>query len=172
MAKRSYIAVVVLALAACSAQQKAEVTETTFKNDQQRNEMLEATLRVMDAHPEYVDELFRLSRSHPRTLDRLFANTARAMADPEFSDRVANHLVAHPRGLERVMIETLDAAKDKPDAQQAIVSAMEARSRVAARFLVDRPRQLATVSEAIVRQAVDDPHTKDKMVEMLKKVID
>jgi hypothetical protein len=70
------------------------------------------------------------------------------------------------------MIATLDTAKDKPDAQQAIVSAMEARSRIAARFLVDRPCQLATVSEAIVRQAVDDPNTKDKMVEMLKKVID
>jgi hypothetical protein len=113
-----------------------------------------------------------MSRSHPRTLNRLFANTARAMADPEFSDRVANHLVAHPRGLERVMIETLDAAKNKPDAQQAIVSAMEARSQLAARFLVDRPRQLATVSESIVRQAIDDPHTKDRMVEMLKQVID
>jgi hypothetical protein len=172
MPKRSYIAVVVLALAACSAQQKAEVTETTFKNDRQRTEMLEATLRVMDAHPEYVDELFRLSRSHPQTLNRLFANAARAMADPGFSERVAKQLVAHPRGLERVFIETLDAAKDKPAAQQAIVSAMEARSRVAARFLVERPRQLATVSEAIVRQAVDDPNTKDKMLEMLKQVTD
>jgi predicted glycoside hydrolase/deacetylase ChbG (UPF0249 family) len=87
MPKRSYIAVVAFTLVACSAQQKAEVTETTFKNDQQRTEMLEATLRVMDAHPEYVDELFRLSRSHPRTLNRLFANTARAMESPSFRTR-------------------------------------------------------------------------------------
>jgi hypothetical protein len=161
-----------LALPACSARQKAEITETTFESDKQRREMLEATLRVMDEHPDYVDELFRLSHSHPRTQDRLLANTARAVADREFAERVAAHLVAHPKGLRQIMMATLDAAKPKPEAQQAIVDAMEGRARVAARFLVDHPRELATVSEAIVRQALDDPNTKDKMTEMLKQVID
>ncbi|HEY0480761.1 MAG TPA: hypothetical protein VGD37_24775 [Kofleriaceae bacterium] len=171
MSKRSCIVLAALAVAACSARQKAEITETTFENDKQRTEMLEATLRVMDAHPDYVDELFRLSRAHPRTQNRLFANTARAVADPEFADRVAAHLVAHPHGLERIMMATLDAAKTRPEAQQAIVGAMAGRAPVAARYLVDHPRQLATVSEAIVRQAIADPNTKEKMTEILKQVI-
>jgi hypothetical protein len=172
MSNRMAIVFVALALLACSARQKAEITETTFESDKQRREMLEATLRVMDEHPDYIDELFQLSHSHPRTQDRLFANTARALADREFAERVAAHLVAHPKGLERIMMATLDAARTKPRAQRAIVDAIEGRARVAARFLVDHPRELATVSEAIVRQALDDPNTKDKMTEMLKEVID
>jgi hypothetical protein len=86
---RPSLMLVVLALVACSARQKAKVTETAFENDEQRTEMIEATLRVMDAHPEYVDELFRMSRAHPRTQNRLFANTAAAVADPGFAQRVA-----------------------------------------------------------------------------------
>lgn len=172
MPNRTCIALAALALSACTTGQKAEIAETTFESDKQRRELLEATLRVMDEHPDYVDELFRMSRSHPRTQNRLFANTARAMANPEFSERVAAHLVAHPRGLERIMMATLDAARDKPEAQQAIVDAMERRARVAARILVDHPDELATVSEAIVRQAIDDPNTRGKMTEILKQVID
>jgi hypothetical protein len=162
----------VLGLSACSAHQKAELTETTFESDEQRGQMIEATLRVMDAHPEYVDELFRRSRAHPGTQDRLFENTAMAVDDPAFARRVANHLVAHPRGLERIMLETLDAAKRKPTAQQAIVDAMVGRADLAARFLVDRPRQLAAVSEAIVTRAMEDPNAKAKMTELVKRLID
>jgi hypothetical protein len=171
MLRRLPIALV-LALVACSARQKAGVTETAFENDKQRSEMIEATLRVMDAHPEYVDELFRMSRTHPRTQSRLFSNTAAAVADPDFAQRVARHLVAYPRGLERIMIETLDAARGKPDAQRAIVDAIEGRADVAAAYLVEHPRELATVSEAIVKRAMDDPDTKGKMAELVKRLVD
>jgi hypothetical protein len=69
------------------------------------------------------------------------------------------------------MIETLDAAKERPVAQQAIVAAMDKRAQLAARFLVDHPPELATISEAIVKQAIDDPNTKGKMTELVKQLI-
>jgi hypothetical protein len=158
--------------AACSTSSKAEITDKAMADDERRQEILEATLRVLDDNPAYVDELFKKTLRHPRTLDRFLANTARGLSDRELAERVGAHLTQHPNGLRRVMIETLDAAQKRPDAQLAIVDAMEARAKIAAKYLVDQPEKLATVSEAIVQQAIDDPNTKEKMTKLVKEIID
>ncbi len=124
----------------------------------------------MDEHPEYVDDMFRRTLQHPRVLERFLADTAATLHEPELAERTARHLVAHPRGLRRIMIETLDAARDRPRAQAAIVDAMESRADIAAQFLVDHPQQLATVSKAIVEEGLADPDTKGKMSEIVKEL--
>ena len=96
-----------------------------MENRERRREILEATLRVLDKHPSYVDEMFEISLRHRRTQDRLFANTARGVVKVDLARRVADQLVAHPDGLEQVMRQTLLAAKDKPEAQKAILNAMK-----------------------------------------------
>ena len=164
--------VLALALAACSTSSKAEITDKAMADTERRQEILEATLRVLDENPAYVDELFQKTLRHPRTLERFLANTARGLADKKLAERVSAHLVAHPKGLRQTMIETLDAAQKHPDAQLAIVDAMEARAKIAAKFLVAQPEKLAHVSEAIVQQAIDDPNTKDKMTTLVKEIID
>ncbi|MDB4962235.1 MAG: hypothetical protein JWP01_2234 [Myxococcales bacterium] len=170
---RSIAGVLAVALTlSCSTKSKAEVTESAMGDRQRRLEIMEATLRVLDQHPDYVDEFFVLALRHHPTLDRFLANTAVAVADKDRAERVARHLVMHPPGLRRVMIETLDAARNRPAAQAAIVDAIQARAEIAADFLVDHPEQLATVSKAIVEQAMEDPDTKDKMTELVKEIAD
>lgn len=164
--------VLLVLLFACSTSSKAQITEKAVADTERRHELFEATLRVLDEHPEYVDELFAQTLKHPRTLDRFLENTARTLPDREFAERVSAHLVAHPPGLRRVMIDTLDAARRKPAAQRAIVDAVEERAQIAARYLVKQPEKLATVTEAIVEQAIDDPDTKDKMKELVGELID
>lgn len=166
------VTAVALAGAACSPEGKAEITDQAFDDPGRRTEMLEATLRVLDAHPDYVDELFQLTLRHPRTLDRLLANTARGVEQRELARRVAGHLTAHPDGLREVMIATLDAARDRRKAQGAIVDAMEARAPQAAVYLVDHPTQMATVSRALVKEAVEDPQAREKMTALVKDLID
>ncbi len=165
-------AVLALLALSCGTKTKAEVTEAAMNDQGRRLELMEATLRVLDDNPEWVDEFFLLSLRHEPTLERFLANTAVAVADPERAARVARHLTRHPAGLRRVVIETLDAARKRPAAQRAIVDAIEERADLAADYLVSQPKKLATVSEAIVKQAMDDPETADKMKELVGELVD
>ena len=63
--------IALLALTACTVEQKEELAEESLDDPERRTEMTEAVLRVMDENPEYVDEFFRLARRHPDTFDRV-----------------------------------------------------------------------------------------------------
>lgn len=171
MTRSHLIAILSVALAAsCTTKQKAEITDEAMKDPERRREILEATLRVLDANPEYTDEMFQLARRH-KAFDRLLGNTAASVKDPELAQRVARQLVAYPDGLRTVMAETLEAAQNKPDAQLAIVEAMERRADIAAAYLVEHPKQLAEVSKALVRKAADHPDTAGQLKDVLKDMI-
>jgi hypothetical protein len=159
-----------LALSACSTEQKAKVSDVALDDPARRAEMMEAMLRVMDQHPEYVDEFFRYARRHPKTLDRFLDVTARNLTDPKLADRVAAKLTAHPRGLQSVFVHTLEAAK-QPAPRAAIAEAVETRANLAAAILVDHPKQFATISKAIVQEAMADPNTKGKLEDLVKELV-
>lgn len=165
-----YWLIAALVATACNTKQKAVATDEMYDDPGRRAEMLEATLRVMDEHPEYVDEMVRLTLRHPKTLKRQFEATARALSDDDVARMNAQALVAHPRGLERVMIETLDAAKEKPAAQRAIVDAMQQRSDVAAQMLVDRPKELGSISRSILQKAWANEDTKEILTQVIEQV--
>ncbi len=131
---RALIAVVALSLS-CSTKQKAEVSEATLQDRGRRTEMLEATLRVLDDNPAYVDQLFLLTLEHPKTLDRLLGNFTATLHDEALARRTARHLANHPRGLRLVIVETLDAAERKPEAREALVTALKDRAWVASRMM-------------------------------------
>lgn len=160
----------VLALTACTVEQKAELAEESLYDDERRTEMMEAILRVMDENPEYVDEFFRLARRHPPTLDRFLAVTARNLEDPKLAERVAAQLTEHPRGLQSILIHTLDAA-DKPESRAAIAEAIETRANRSAEILVEHPKQLATISKALIKQAMEHPDTSGQMKKLIKELV-
>lgn len=160
--------IALLALAACTVEQKEELAEESLDDPERRTEMTEAVLRVMDENPEYVDEFFRLARRHPETFDRALANTARHLTDPKLAARVAAQLVEHPAGLQNVIVQTLDAAK-APEPRAAIAEAIETRANRAAEILVEHPEQLATIGRAILQQAMADPAAKARMKKLVKE---
>ena len=136
-----------LLVTACSTHGKTEITDKAMADDNRRAQIIEATLRVMDAHPEYVDELYRQARLHDRTMNRFLADTARGLARPAFARQVAEHLVDHPEGLREVMIQTLDAARNKRDAQRAIVDAVAERPDEVAQYLKSSPDTLGKLKD-------------------------
>jgi hypothetical protein len=156
-------------LVACSTEQKQTISEQAMEDPERRKELLEATLRVLDRHPEYTDEMFQLALKH-ETFDRLLVNTASAVKDDKVAARVAKHLVGNPSGLTRVFVQTLDAAQDKPAAQAAIAEAMEQRADLAAAVLIQHPKQLATVSKALVAVAKENPETAGQLKEVVKNL--
>lgn len=165
-----YWLIAALAATACHAKQKAVATDEMYSDPGRRAEMLEATLRVMDEHPEYVDEMVRLTLRHPKTFKRQFEATARALSDDDVARMNAQALVAHPRALERVMIETLDAAKDKPAAQRAIVDAIQQRSDLAATMLVERPAELGSISRSLLQKAWASGNTRAILKQVIEQV--
>lgn len=160
--------IALLALTACTVEQKEELAEESLDDPERRAEMTEAVLRVMDENPEYVDEFFRLARRHPDTFDRALAITARHLTDPKLGERVAARLVESPAGLQSIIVQVLDAAEE-PEPRAAIAEAIETRANRAAEILVEHPKQLVTVGRAILEQAMSDREAKAHIKKLVKK---
>ena len=142
--------VLVLATACANDDRRTELTEEALNDPATRREVFEITLRALDDNPRYADELFEMAWRHP-ALDRLLRNTAESVEAGEMAERVARQLVRHPPGLRRVIIEAFTAAQDRPDAQLALVSALESEVQATRAYLAEHPEKDAAVRETLCR---------------------
>ena len=161
--------VVALLATACSSKPKPD---PGYDDPGRRADMLEATLRAMDEHPEYVDEMYRLTLRHPRTLQRMLDVAARSFADDDIASVGAQALVDRPRGLERTLVATMDAAKDNPAAQRAIVDGIQQRSDAISTMLVNSPRELGSILKSVFAAAWQQDETKTILQRELEQVRD
>jgi hypothetical protein len=137
------MAVAIVGLGGCGTTAKQGLIDESMRSSTQRRQSLEATLRVMDNHPEYVDEMYQATRRHPRTMERFLQNSARDLEDPALAKLTAELLVDNPRSLRQVLLSTVDAATAKPDAREAIATAVEERAVPMADIITDRPSALS-----------------------------
>jgi hypothetical protein len=146
------VALIALAAAfgACSAGTQRSAIETAWDNDEVRQESFEATLRILDEHPEYVEEFFAAAQRHPTALMKFLDITSRELVQDSLAEQTADRLVAHPPGLKNIMAATMHAASDKPEAQDAIAQAMEARPHDAAAVLIRREQAMRVTFAALI----------------------
>jgi hypothetical protein len=153
----------------CSVGQKKSVLTTAFHEDERRHEYFEATLRVLEEKPEYVDEFFAQASRHPKVMDRFVANTSRDLREEALAKMVAEHLVRNPESLRRVLLQTLEAAKDDPNARQAIAAAFEEKSAIATDILTDRPSAVGAALEGTVAAIADKPEARAAFLTAMQK---
>ncbi|MDB4997292.1 MAG: hypothetical protein JWM74_4724 [Myxococcaceae bacterium] len=140
---RTLACVTLAGLVGCGTTAKQGLIDESMRSSTQRRQSLEATLRVMDVHPDYVDEMYEATRRHPRTMERFLQSSARDLEDPALAKATADLLADNPRSLRQVLLATVDAAAAKPDAREAIASAVEERTAAMADIITDRPTALA-----------------------------
>ncbi|WP_257448595.1 hypothetical protein [Archangium lipolyticum] len=130
--------------------------DKAMKNEVERRELFEATLRVLDENPEYVDQLFRLLLGHRSSLNRFLAINASGLDDPQYAALMAHHLVRNPEPLTEVMVQVLEAAKDEPEAQRAVLTAIRAQKEEVAAQLLSDPETLSAVMGALAKRGSED----------------
>lgn len=154
---------------ACSPAQKRPVVATALDDPEMRRESFEATLRVLDANPQYVDELFQKTLAHPKTLDRLLQNTARQLRDEKLARHAARHLTAHPESLKMTLIASLDEMADQPDAMNATAAAIEERSDITARAMVQRETAVRRALRALLQEVQRNPKAEEYFLTALRE---
>lgn len=151
-----------LSLAACnpSVNTQRKVLDEVVDQQPARREAFEATLRVLDEHPEYVDEFFAQLLEHPPAMNRFLAVNASGLDDPQYAALMARHLVRHPEPLTETMVQVLIAAKDKPEAQQAMALAMEKQPALTSRTLTSRPAAVTATTRALLDALLERPDAR------------
>ena len=165
--RRLVLSVALPILTGCSAAAKKPLVETAFSDETQRRQTFEATLRVLDENPEYVDEFVALVLEHPKTLDRFLADTAVRLSDEELARKNALHLTNEPRSLRTVLVTTLEAAKDKPAAQQAISEAIAERPELSAAAIASRPETIEPSLHALLEVVLRRAETREAFLRAL-----
>jgi hypothetical protein len=160
-----------LSLVACrpSIHTRQTLLDEVVDNQPARWETFEATLRVLDEHPEYVDELFQQMLQHRPALNRFLAINASGLDDPQYAALMARHLVRHPRPLTEVMIQVLEAAKDKPEAQQAMALAMDRQAGLTAQTTASRTGTVVSSTRALLDVFSTDARARQAYLEVLQE---
>jgi uncharacterized coiled-coil protein SlyX len=163
--------VAAVALAACrpSINTRRALLDEVVDTEPSRRDTFEATLRVLDEHPEYIDELFKLMLEHPTTLNRFLAINASGLDDAQYAALMARHLVRHPEPLTEVMVQVLIAAKDKPEAQQAMALAMEKQPRLNAEALTSRSTAVSASTRALLEALLARPEARGAYLAVLRE---
>ena len=162
---------VLLSLAGCihgtGVEPKRYFMDKAMKVERERLELFQATLLVLDKHPEYIDELFQQLLGHEPALNHFLAINASGLDDPQYAALMGRHLVRYPESLTEVMVQTLDAAKDDPAAQKAILKSMRERRQLVAAMLLSDPETLEAVVGALAERGVKDSSVAQKLRSLL-----
>jgi hypothetical protein len=102
-------------------------------------------------------------------MDRFVANTSRDLREEALAKMVAEHLARNPESLRRVLLQTLEAAKDDPNARQAIAAAFEEKSAIATDILTDRPSAVGAALEGTVAAIADKPEARAAFLTAMQK---
>jgi CRP-like cAMP-binding protein len=162
---------VALSLAAChpSVNTQRKVLDEVVDQQPARREAFEATLRVLDEHPEYVDEFFAQLLEHPPAMNRFLAVNASGLDDAQYAALMARHLVRHPEPLTEILVQALLAAKDKPEAQQAMARAMEREPALTSRTLTSHPAAVTATTRALLDVLLERPESRAAFLAALQE---
>lgn len=146
---------------------KRFIMDKAMKPELERREFFQATLLVLDEHPEYIEELFQQLLGHEKSLNHFLAINVSGLDDPPYAALLARHLVRDPAPLTEIMVQTLEAAKDDPEAQRAILSAMRRERERVADMLLSDPKTLEVVMGALAKRGVKDAAVAQRLRSLL-----
>lgn len=171
LASRLLCLVVALPLVACSPSVKTRraLLSSAISTQPARQKTFEATLQVLDEHPEYIDELFQQLLEHPKALNHFLAVNCSGLDDPLYAALLARHLVRYRRSLTEVMVQVLEAAREKPEAQQAMARALEKQPGLTAATITSRPSAVSAATGPLLDALQAHPDSLKAFLAVLRE---